>query len=301
MLGYGTTSFTVGMGTYLRNALYPIVIAKFLSSAAVTLFSIPAKMLSVPLNGVGSMTEFVNPLSSQMEARQDKKGLRDLLILSTEAACLVYVPLAVIMIVFGKQMIGLWVGNAYSTTYSLLVLLTIGMGVSSTQSATQSMLFGIGRHKPLVAIRFAEGLGTAAVGILFIHFWGLWGYAFASLILPLIMNLIVLPRYACSIVGLSFATYLAKGWLKASAYSVPLAFGLLVFERFWPVKSWTLLVAGCLLGCITYLLTLTLSSLFGHKLNARWSKLETLAVLEKKYLRTHALRDTTLNVDSWLE
>ncbi|MGB7847589.1 MAG: oligosaccharide flippase family protein [Candidatus Acidiferrum sp.] len=283
MIGYGATSFAVGMGAHLRNALYPVVIAKFLSSSAVTLFSIPAKLLSVPLNGIGSMTEFVSPLSSQMEARQDKEGLRRLLIMSTEAACLLFAPMGVIMIVFGRQVITLWVGTAYGATYSLLVLLTFGMGVSTTQAATQSMLFGIGRHKPLVAMRFTEGIGTAALGILFLHFWGLWGYALASMIVPVVVNLFVVPRYACNLVELPYFTYLAKGWLKACLYSIPLAFSLLVFEHFWPIAHWKQLILGCLAGGIIYLLTLAVSSLLSRKFQVRWSKLETLAILERKY------------------
>ena len=61
MLVYGVTSFSVGMSERLKNSFYPLIIVKFLSASALTLFSLPVKLLTIPLNGIGSMTEFVSP------------------------------------------------------------------------------------------------------------------------------------------------------------------------------------------------------------------------------------------------
>jgi O-antigen/teichoic acid export membrane protein len=285
LVGYGTTSLSVGIGMRLRDSLYPVVIAKLLSSSAVTLFALPAKLLAVPLSGIGTMTEFVNPLSSQLEARQDKRGLRHVLILSTEAAFLLFAPLTVLMIVLGKQLLTVWVGSGYTSAYSLLVLLTFGLGVSATQASTQSMLFGIGRHRPLVWLRFAEGLGTVGLGIILTRFWGLFGYALASMLVPLVVNLILIPRYACQVVELPLGTYLSKGCFKACLFSLPLAAVLFGAVHFVPVNTWRGLCAAAFCGAVVYLLTLASVAWISNRFRRFWFSLDTLTFIEKSLLK----------------
>jgi len=285
MLGYGVTSLSIGIGIRLRESLYPVVIAKFLSAAAVTIFAIPAKLLAVPLSGIGTMTEFVNPLSSQLDARKDNSGLRRVLIASTEAAYLLFAPLTALMIVLGKQMLTLWVGSNYSGAYPLLVLLSFGLGISATQASTQSMLFGIGKHRPLVWLRLLEGLGTAGLGIVLMRFWGLWGYALASMLVPMVVNLILVPRYACSLVDLSLFTYLSKGCLKACVFSVPLVGALLGFKYLFPVNTWPGVIAAGIGGGAVYLLTLLLASQLSKNRAYRWMSLDTVAMIERGWFK----------------
>ncbi len=281
MLGYGATTLGVGIGVRLRDSLYPVVIAKFLSASAVTLFAIPAKLLAVPLSGIGTMTEFVNPLSSQLDARKDTEGLRRILIGSTEAAYLLFAPLTVLMIVLGKPMLSLWVGNRYSSAYPLLVLLAFGLGISATQASTQSMLFGIGKHRPLVWLRLAEGLGMAGLGIILMRVWGLWGYAFASMIVPVVVNLILVPRYACGLVDLPLLTYLSRGCLKACVFSVPLTVALVGFAHIFPVSSWAGVIAAGIGGGGVYLLTLLAAARMSKNPGYGWLSLDTLVMVEK--------------------
>jgi len=285
MLSYGVTSFAVGLGIRLRDSLYPIVIVKFLSASAVTLFALPTKLLSIPLSGIGSMTEFVNPLSSRLDARQDKEGLRRVLTTSTEAAFMIFAPLAALMIVFGREMISLWVGQAYASSYPLLVFLTFGLGISATQASTQSLIFGIGRHRPLVLLRLTEGVGTALLGILLIRFMGLTGYAIASMVVPVVVNLVVMPRYACGVLGASFSSYLLNGCVKASVLSVPLAIWLMAFHHFFPPSKWIVILIGAASGGCIYLLTLLTAALAGRRVRLRWLRLDTLDILQKGLLR----------------
>ncbi|HYK39576.1 MAG TPA: oligosaccharide flippase family protein, partial [Candidatus Eremiobacteraceae bacterium] len=68
MLRYGFVSVSVGIGEKMRGYIYPLLIAKFLSPVAVTIFALPVKLMQFPTDGVGTMTEIVNPLSSKLEA-----------------------------------------------------------------------------------------------------------------------------------------------------------------------------------------------------------------------------------------
>ena len=284
MLGYGLTSFTVGIGERLKISLYPVVIAKFLSASAVTMFALPSKLLSVPLSGLGMMTEFVNPLSSKLEAQQDETALRRVLILCGESIFLLVCPFAVLMFVFGKQIISLWVGTGYASTYALLVLLTIGVGMSTTQASTQSLLFGIGRHKGLVWIRLLEGIGIAVLGIVLMKPWGLWGYAFSTMVVSLSINLLLIPAYACRVLRMPLYVYLKSGCLKPSIYSAPLVLSLLMLKYSFSVQSWLILIAVATVGAAVYLGTLLAGALAKRTSQISWWSLSVLDLLKQRFI-----------------
>lgn len=282
MLRFGLTSFSVGMGERLNTSLYPIVIGKLLSATGVALYSLPTKMLTIPLNGIGSMTEFVNPLSSRLQAVKDQKGLWRVIVLSGQAAYLLFAPLAVIMVLFGKQLLTLWVGPSYVSTYMLLVLLTFALGLDATQYSMQSMLFGIGQHRGLVWVRLGQGLGAALVGAALLHPWGLLGYAIAATAFSLVVNLILLPRTVCSVLEMPLRRYYFEGCLKPCLFSVPLLVVLIILTHSFSAFNLKSLLGIMVVGTIVYALTLLLAIWYGSGRRDSWFSLEVLGIVGEK-------------------
>jgi O-antigen/teichoic acid export membrane protein len=292
---YSFTSFSIGIGQRMTISLYPAIIAKYLSAAAVTMFALPTKLLSVPLSGIGSMTEFANPLSSDLEARQDKTGLQRVLVMCGEFAFLLFAPLAALLIILGRQTISLWVGPSYSSTYPLLVLLTFGTGIAATQASTQSIIFGMGRHKGLIWVRIGEGIATAALGILFMRYWGLWGYALATMVVALIVNLILMPHYVCTLLDMPVLTYLGRGCLRPSLLSLPLIAALWLFQHFFPITSWAGLILAALIGGIVYAATLLAGPWIKRRLGIPWPSVEVLHMIERRFLKGESGLDLVAN------
>ncbi len=285
MLQYGLISISVGWAQRLRNLLYPVVIAKFLSATAVTFFALPMKLLATPMEGVGSMTEFVNPASSQLEAREGPSRLGQLLLLSVQGAFLLLAPLAVTLFVFGRELLTLWVGGTYAASYPILVLLTVGLGVNATQCCAQSMLFGIGRHKGLVWLRSGEAVALLVLGIVLLKFWGLVGFAAAIAVSLVVVNLILIPRHLCRIVGMSLRAYLTEACLKPCILSLPLAAVLLGFRSLLLIHSWLALIFTLLIGGLVYALTLSAVTFWRRHPACGWLSLSVLEFLDQKFLR----------------
>ena len=283
MFRYGLVSFAVGAGENLRNYTYPVVIGKFLMPAAVTIFSLPAKLLSPLLEGIGTMTEIVNPVSSHLEAHNDFATLRRLIQLSVQSSFLILVPLAAFLFIFGGNLLLLWVGPQYASTYPLLVLLTLGLGTSATQCSAQSMLFGIERHKKLVWYRLGEGLSIVAIGSVCLRVWGLVGFAFAIAATLMLTSLVLLPRHLCYILGLPFRVYLKEACLKPCIAVLPTAVGLLLLRSFWIVDTWPALMCSLLLATSIYVLTLLLMTFRIRHGRGGWLSLGILEILAKKF------------------
>src|SRR5690349_9569062 len=208
MFRYGSISVGVGIAERMRSYIYPVLIARFLSPIAVTLFSLPMKIMSFPVEGIGTMTEIMNPLSSQLEARNDFGKLRELIQMSVQCAFLILAPLAGFLFVFGRQLLTLWVGPQYTVAYRLLVFLTLGVGVAATQCCVQSMLFGIERHKQLFWYRLGEGLSITVLGAVGLQIAGLQGLAIVMAATLLLTSLILVPRHLCKILDFPLRRYL---------------------------------------------------------------------------------------------
>jgi len=289
MLGYGSISLTICIAEKLRSSIYPVVIARFLSPVAVTFFSLPVKILSLPTEGIGTMTEIVNPVSSELEARNDFAKLRELILLSVQAAFLLLAPMAAFLFTFGRELLTLWVGNSYASCYSLLVLLTLGTGTAATQCCVQSMLFGIERHKHLIWYRFGEGLSIALLGSAALRIAGLEGFAAVIAATLLCTSLILVPRHVCRILELRLQTYLTEGCLKPCVASLPAAVGFMVIRSLLVVDTWLMLLVALFVGSFVYILTL-LVMVSGPPSTFTWLTPRVLHVLKQKFLRVRGFR-----------
>jgi O-antigen/teichoic acid export membrane protein len=289
MLRYGSISVTVFIGEKLRSCIYPLVIAKFLTPVAVTFFSLPVRILSLPTEGIGTMTEIVNPVSSELEARNDFAKLRELILLSVQSAFLLLAPMAAFLFIFGRELLTLWVGPYYASTYGLLVLLTLGMGTAATQCCVQSMLFGIERHKQLIWYRLGEGLSIALLGSVGLRIAGLEGFAVVIALTLLLTSLILVPRHLCRIVELPLRFYLVEGCLKPCVAALPAAAAFMALRGLLVVDTWPTLFFALFVGSFIYFLTLfamlsASPALFG------WLVPSILQVFERKFLRPHGFR-----------
>ena len=286
MFRYGSISLTVGIAERMRSYIYPVVIARFLTPVAVTLFALPMKVLTFSTDGIGTMTQIVNPLSSELEAKNDFERLRELIQLSVQSAFLLLAPLVAFLFVFGRELLSLWVGREYASTYPLLVLLTMGVGAAATQCCIQSMLFGIGRHKQLIWYRWGEGLAVTLVGSAVLRIRGLEGFATVIAITLLLSSLVLVPRHLCRILDLSLRRYLVQGCLKPCLLTLPLAVAFVVLRSLLVVESWSTMLVVALVGGLTYALTLLIVTLGRSRPAFSWASIGILQLLEQKFVRT---------------
>jgi Polysaccharide biosynthesis C-terminal domain len=136
----------------------------------------------------------------------------------------------------------------------------------------------------LIGMRLFEALGTAALGILLMKYWGLWGYALATMVVAVAVNLIMIPRYACSVLEIPLGRYLAKGFLKPCLLSLPMAAVMLVFAHYVPANSWMIVIAATAIGSIVYILTMLGAALYSQHAHSAWWSLGVLELLKRRYL-----------------
>lgn len=284
MIRYGSISVSVGIGERMRGYIYPLLIAKFLSPVAVTLFALPVKLMQFPTDGVGTMTEIVNPLSSRLEAQNNFNKLRQLILNSSQTAFLLLIPLASFLIIFGKDLLTAWVGSRYTSAYGILVLLTLGLGAAATQCCIQSMLFGIERHKALIWFRLGEGLSVAIIGSIALKLWGLEAFATVIMVTLLTTSIILVPRHVCKILGLSLSRYLFEGPVKALVLGMPCMGAFLFIQSIVVVRNWRDLLLVAVAGGCVYAFCLFIAALASSRAKDKWYAVEVLQIVAQRLL-----------------
>jgi O-antigen/teichoic acid export membrane protein len=284
MLRYGSVSVTVGIGEKMRGYIYPLLIAKFLSPIAVTFFALPVKLMQFPTDGVGTMTEIVNPLSSRLEAQNNFTKLRQLILNSSQTAFLLLIPLATFLIIFGRDLLKFWVGSRYTSDYGLLVLLTLGLGAAATQCCIQSMLFGIERHKVLIWYRLGEGLSVLILGSLALKFSGLEAFAAVIACTLLTTSIFLVPRHLCRILGLSLRSYLVEGVLKPLVLATPVMAVYAAIAHTFRISGWRDLLLAAMAGAVAYALTLLLVGFATSRKRPSWYTVGILQALTQRFL-----------------
>ena len=290
MLRYGSISVAVGIGEKMRGYIYPLLIARFLSPIAVTLFSLPVKLMQFPTDGIGTMTEIVNPVSSRLEAQNNFPKLRQLILNSSQTAFLLLLPLAAFLIIFGRDLLRLWVGPQYTSVYAILVLLTLGLGCAATQCCIQSMLFGIERHKALIWYRLGEGLSVAVLGSIALKIWGLIGFASVIAITLMATSLVFVPRHLCRILGLSLRRYLLEGLLVPCILTLPAIGAFAALHGALSINGWLDLLLIALAGSSVYALTLLTAAVVSSRAKESWYSVGVLQVLSQRIFPVLASR-----------
>src|SRR5581483_6406466 len=150
MAGYSGTTFLIMISFKLRFKTDELVIGTLLSSAAITYFSIADRLLDYASEVVSSLAQIFVPMSSQSDAVGDTARLQKIFIAGNRACAMIIFPIAAILVILGKSVIAVWVGEKYvPMSYPVMLVLLFPMTASLAQGASSRILFGMARHRTL--------------------------------------------------------------------------------------------------------------------------------------------------------
>lgn len=237
MLSYGIFAFAILAAEKLRFQSDALVIGVFLSSTAITYFSIGAKLVEYTSYAVRSMSQLVVPISAQFYAKSDLVHLRRTLIVGSRACALVIFPICVILALNGKAIIHAWVGEPYVSSYPVLILLLIPRALFLAQSTSVRILLGMGQHRSLGIVLLLEGMANLLLSAVLARPLGITGVALGTAIPLLCTSLFFLPTHACRRLSVRLGDFLRDSYGLALALCVPLIAMLLLIRHQFPVHT----------------------------------------------------------------
>jgi O-antigen/teichoic acid export membrane protein len=250
---YSGTTFILIVAVRLRFRTDAIVIGTFVSSAAITYFTIGSRLVDYAGEVVGGLAQVFVPMSSQSDATGDLEGLRKILVAGNRACALIIFPMAAVLIILGKSVIEAWVGPRYvATSYPVLLMLLIPTTLALAQGASGRILYGMAKHKTLAVVTLMEGCANLFLSIFLVRRFGIMGDAVGTAIPLACTTLFFMPRHLCRVLKLRVVIYLRQAFLLPLMLCGPLVAVLLLMRHWFVAHTYFRLGIQLLVGSAVY-------------------------------------------------
>jgi O-antigen/teichoic acid export membrane protein len=205
---YGLNSFLATLGTMLRFPLGNIVISGVIGLSAITIYSIPVRLLSYADAFITTSVGVLQPYFTKLYANKKLEELGKIFILSSMVTMGLGGVLAGGLFVFGADFIGLWV-KEYQETKLLTLILPWTLLFGICQYPSMMVLYSLGKHKYFAYLNLAEVLVNLCLAAILINFFGVVGVALAVVLPMLITKCWLLPKYVCLQLSIPLKRYYA--------------------------------------------------------------------------------------------
>ena len=253
MVNYSLPTFFIGLGDRLRSSLDAMLIGIFMSSVAITYFSIGGKLVSFGTRFAGGMNDVFTPMSAHFDAAGNIEGLRKVLLHGTRACALMTFPICAMLVLLGKPLIALWMGARYvPVSYPVLAVLAFGSGLYTIQGPSFRILYGMARHAWLAYMRLAEGVTVLLLSILLVQRFGIIGVAIGTAIPLSCTSLFFYPLHLCRLLKTSLVHYFMSAYLLPLSLCIPMIITVAALRRLLPTVSYSTLAVQIAGGALVY-------------------------------------------------
>lgn len=227
LLGFSFWMFANNCGELLRDSTDSIVIARVLTTALITPFTVASRLMQYFRPIITGIVSPLLPRFSGLQGQERRQEISDLFLRSTKLTALASFMIGSLLILDGRAILRLWVGERFLSSYPLLVMLTVGAVSSLAQFASPQLLIAMGSHRAYGIWTLGEGLANLALSIYWAHRLGLPGVALGTLVPLLAVKLTLQPWYTLRVAGISWRDYMTK------AMGAPLATSALFLGIGW--------------------------------------------------------------------
>lgn len=235
LLGFSWWMFLTNMGIQLRTFTDSIVIGRVLSVALVTPFSVAGRLMQYFDPVINGIVSPMLPVMSELDGRRQHQELRQFFLRATKLTALVTLLIGSILVLDAREVLRVWVGEPFVSTYPLVVILLIGYVFELAQRPSATVLVAAGHQRPLGSWTLAEGLANLGLSIYWGHKYGLIGVALGTTVPLVAVKLTLQPWYTLRALRLSLWQYLKHSLAgPAAATVVFLLFGYGVMSLFSP-------------------------------------------------------------------
>lgn len=236
-----------------------LVVGVTISAAAVTLYTIGGSLIEYLRQIVASLTTTLMPLASRYDATGEKGQIQTLLIRGSQASLLIALPIAMTLMVRGREFIGLWMGAEYaSTSGSVLQILLVSTIFVTANAAGGNVLYGTSQHGQWSKFVMFEATLNLVTSVTLALRYGILGVAVGTVIPSLIVNLGLMPRYLAKVTNVKLSTYFLQGWARPMVAVIPFGIVSWLVAMRWPAHHLVLYFVQVFCCLPVYVLTVML-------------------------------------------
>lgn len=250
IFSFGVYAFLMQISSYLVYYTDALVIGAFLPVSAITFFAIGSNLTLYARELVSGFSRTMTPLASKLEVEAGRMGLQDAASTAARYCSLSMLPIFTTFIIRGHTFIALWMGPSYGDLSGhVLWILSIPWLLGAAGAVSASVMLGISRHRAIVPVAVAEGLGNLVLSVLLVKRMGIIGVAWGTAIPNLAVSLFFWPWYVRKNLRISIRDYIVSLWLVPMLAMVPFGICTYIVNRLWMAKNLTVffLQVACVL------------------------------------------------------
>jgi O-antigen/teichoic acid export membrane protein len=241
----------------LRFKSDSIIIGAFLSSVAITYFSIGSRIVDYAGEVVENLAQIFAPMSSHSDALGDKDRLRKIFVAGNRFCAFTIFPISAVLIILGRSVIEAWVGARYvAQSYPVLLILLIPTALILSQAASPRVLLGMNRHRTWAIVVLVEGIVNIILSVLLVRPYGIMGDAIGTAAPLAATAIFFLPWHLCRRLQIPMGTYLREAYLLPVMVCAPVVAVLLAMKQWFVPHNYLQLAAHFTMAGAVYGLAL---------------------------------------------
>ena len=284
MWSYGIHTFLQTISMLGLNQGPAILIGHFLPTEFVGFFNLPVRLLQYTVEFIGRIGIVTNVNAAALAAREESQPLANLAEYANRYCLTIFMPLGILLWMYGGQFFRLWIGPAGAARAApLLPILLIGYVFAVVaQFSSGMLLLGLGKHQRYAKGLFVEAVIAVTTLWLVIPRWGIIGAAWICSTLMVLNRGLFAPWLVSKTLSVGFGCYMGTIYIRPLAAAVPvIAVAYLARATVLPGANWLqIFTAGALLGAIYYTLAYLICLDRDHRLLLRtWLRRRNAPVL----------------------
>lgn len=224
LFAFSMRSLLVSIGDYLRFYSDSAVIASVLNVGLVTPFNVATRLIDCFRSVVIAAGGPVLGTMTELDGGRRQNDLKQMLLRSTRFLALLSILGGVLLVVDGRALLRLWVGNDLLSAYPVLVVLALGYVVNLAQHPTLLIVIAKGKHGPLGWWTIAEGVSNIVLSVMWGMSHGLMGVALGTIVPMLVVKLLIQPWYALKAAELNVWEYVSQALARPTLVGLLFAF-----------------------------------------------------------------------------
>ena len=252
IVSYGFKSFLANTSTLVLNQSAPVMIGHYRPTEYVGFYTLPSRILQYAVDAVSRVGMVTRSSAAELSAMGKSEAVLKLGVYSNRYSLTLFMPLVVLLVVYGRELIFRWVGPVFAANSAPLlpVFLVSTSLVLAGQFNSSALLYGISRHGGSARGVMVEAVLNVLGMVLVIPRYGIMGAAVVSSGLMLLIRGIYTPLLVCRNLDFSFRAYMRRIYVRPLLTAIPVLAAVWAVKMQWlPGRTWWQLTgAGILIA-----------------------------------------------------
>lgn len=183
-------ALTAGM-QQINQSTDIIVLGIFHSTTEVGIYRVATQGAMLVPFGLTVVAMLVSPYFARLYENNDLERLQRLVTVGARSAFFIALPLVLVFLFWGKEIIGLLFGEDYTSAYSPLVILALGQLINTAFGHVGTLLNMTGHERDTARGVAIAAISNVLLNLILIPSWGIKGAALGTALTLIIWNILL--------------------------------------------------------------------------------------------------------------